>query len=131
MNIKYEFNSIDWQSIQEAHDNGLRWKNIKNHFNISFHALEKGVKLGLLTKNSFTRSHSDETKKKLSLLRKEFLAQNPDKHPWKNNRLISEPCEYLKKIFKIIFLKTSSSYTFIFTSFTSFKRKPRSTPINI
>lgn len=42
--------------------------------------------------------HSEETKKKLSEIRKKYLLENPDKHPWKNkNKFISKPCQLLKE----------------------------------
>lgn len=42
--------------------------------------------------------HSDYTKKIISEKRKEWLANNKDKHPWKsNNKFISKPCEKLKE----------------------------------
>lgn len=49
-------------------------------------------------KSSSNLKHSDETKKVLSEKRKKWLKNNPDKHPWKNNKkFISKPCEKLKK----------------------------------
>lgn len=56
MNIKYIFNEINWIEIQKAHDDGLEWSNIKNQFKVSYYALEKAEKLGLL--NSFSKSHT-------------------------------------------------------------------------
>lgn len=42
--------------------------------------------------------HTEETKKKLSLLRKKWLEENPDRHPWKHNdKFKSVPCELLKE----------------------------------
>lgn len=44
-------------------------------------------------------SPSIETRKKVSNSRKKWLAENPDKHPWKrNSKFTSVPCENLKKI---------------------------------
>ena len=41
--------------------------------------------------------HTDETKIKLSKLKKEFLKNNPDKHPWKNSsKHKSIPCQRVK-----------------------------------
>ena len=41
--------------------------------------------------------HSEETKKRLSEKRKQWLSENKDKHPWKNSdKFISKPCETLK-----------------------------------
>lgn len=45
--------------------------------------------------------HSDEVKKKISEQRKAWLAQNPDKHPWKNrDKFKSEPCEKAKEFLR-------------------------------
>ena len=42
--------------------------------------------------------HTEETKKKLSLSRKKWLEENPDRHPWKHNdKFKSVPCETLKE----------------------------------
>lgn len=44
--------------------------------------------------------HSDEWKKNMSETRKEWLRNNPEKHPWKNSKkFISKPCEKLKEEF--------------------------------
>ena len=41
--------------------------------------------------------HTKETKDKLREITKQWLIDNPDKHPWKSaKKLISGPCEYLK-----------------------------------
>ena len=50
-------------------------------------------------KNIHKQKHSDETKNKLSIIRKKWLNDNPEKHPWKlNSKFISNPCEKLKMI---------------------------------
>lgn len=47
------------------------------------------------------KKHTEETKKKISKLRTEWLINNPDKHVWKRNtKFISQPCEHLKTIFE-------------------------------
>lgn len=44
---------------------------------------------------------SENTKKLLSEKRKQFLRDNPDKHPWKSkDKFKSEPCENFKKILR-------------------------------
>lgn len=41
--------------------------------------------------------HSEESKKRQSIVMKQYLKDNPDKHPWKNkNKFISKPCENIK-----------------------------------
>lgn len=45
--------------------------------------------------------HSEETKKKISEIRKKWLLENPDKHPWRsNNKFKSKPCEKVKEFLK-------------------------------
>ena len=62
-------------------------------------------KLNLMRK----KIHTDESKKLISKKRKEWLRQNPDKHPWKkNDKFKSKPCELLKSIFKDNFLDFQS-----------------------
>lgn len=47
--------------------------------------------------NKYGRICSDHTRKLLSQKRKEWLKNNPDKHPWKNkNKYKSAPCEKVK-----------------------------------
>jgi hypothetical protein len=42
--------------------------------------------------------HTDDTKQRLSELRKVWLQENPESHPWrKKSKFVSEPCEFLKK----------------------------------
>lgn len=49
------------------------------------------------TKNG-TLKHTDATKKLLSEKRRNFLLNNPEKHPWRNkNKNISKPCEKIKQ----------------------------------
>lgn len=46
-----------------------------------------------------THKCSKKTKEKLSIKRKEYLKNNPDKHPWKkNSKFKSPPCEKLIQI---------------------------------
>jgi very-short-patch-repair endonuclease len=41
--------------------------------------------------------HTEETKKKLSEIRKKWLNDNPEKHPWKRkDKFLSKPCEFFK-----------------------------------
>ncbi len=53
-------------------------------------------------KNGYgTTKHSVETKKKLSEQKKQWLQDNPDRHPWKNrDKFKSEPCEKAKEFLR-------------------------------
>lgn len=45
--------------------------------------------------------HTEESRKKLSEIRKKWLAENPDRHPWKcSNKFKSKPCEKAKEFLK-------------------------------
>jgi very-short-patch-repair endonuclease len=69
---------------------------------------EKARKLGLevpVNKNKGKphkgTPHTEESKKKISEKRKEYLKNNPDKHNWKNNnKFKSVPCEKFKQILR-------------------------------
>lgn len=51
-----------------------------------------------ISKASKGRTKSEEERKTLSALRKKWLKENPDKHPWKrNDKFKSKPCEHLKE----------------------------------
>ena len=44
---------------------------------------------------------TEESKKRISESRKKFLADNPDKHPWrKNSKFVSKPCEDFKSFLR-------------------------------
>lgn len=66
----------------------------------------KGIKFYKTCGNSKCKSQIQKNKiipeavrKKISKSRKKFLKENPEKHVWKNNnKFISMPCEYVKKI---------------------------------
>jgi len=57
------------------------------------------------------RIMSNDTKKKLSIYQKQFLLDNPDKHPWRYKK--SHPCEYLKKFFQENNIEFESEYTVV------------------
>lgn len=58
-------------------------------------------KLGVSYKPTPARKISAEEKQKLSIARKKFLKENPDKHPWRSkDKFKSEPCENVKKFLK-------------------------------
>ncbi len=58
-------------------------------------------KYSVQTKKPPQHASSEETKKKISEKRKAWLAQNPDKHPWKNrDKFKSEPCEKAKEFLR-------------------------------
>ena len=62
--------------------------------------------------NVKSKIHSQETKDKISKKRKQYLRDNPDKHPWKrNNKFKSVPCENFKKILDDLKVNYIPEYT--------------------
>jgi len=96
---KIDLNTIDWNLIQKTHDSGVFWNDLPKHYGISKTVLERAVKNNLLVKKSFKRHPlKEETKNKISIARKKYLRENPDKHPWKrNSKFKSKPCEIFKQ----------------------------------
>jgi very-short-patch-repair endonuclease len=63
-----------------------------------FEVEEKSKRTRCSTNCAYKRSYSNEQRKNLSIKRKKFLKNNPDKHPWKkSDKFKSVPCENLKK----------------------------------
>lgn len=83
------------RSIQEMYDNGAGIKHVAKHFNISvcklyslrddglirLHRTKEESNL-LIVKNKVNKKHTEATKQKLSLIRKKWIADNPDKSPY-------------------------------------------------
>ena len=100
---------IDWDIIQKDYDMGItREELFKKYDFLNNSKLHKAKNLGLFCSRTAGESlkiskkprvkHSQETKDNLSKIRKDFLKNNPDKHPWKKkDKLLSVPCENLKK----------------------------------
>lgn len=102
----------DWQAIQKDHDEGLTWDNLREKYSISYGSLSLAQKKGLFKSVSQAEKqrrsqekrkqlgicHSEKSRKKISLARKKYLMDNPDKHGWSNSKYHrSIPCELLKK----------------------------------
>ena len=77
---------------------GLTNKEISGKIGINRDTLANVLKRHKLVPNNPVRPrHTLESKMLQSLKRKEYLKNNPDKHPWKrHNKFKSEPCEKLK-----------------------------------
>jgi hypothetical protein len=64
--------------------------------NVYIRSKQETIKIKL---NNFKYIHTEETKKKLSNIKKNYFKNNPDKHPWKKNtKFKSVPCENFKTI---------------------------------
>lgn len=108
-------NAINWVEIQEFYNQRGTYRSIKDKFGIDFVKISQAVKLGLLKtrsnqegirlsfKNSTRKpfKHSEETKRAMSIRQKQFLKDNPDKHPWRHHdKFKSQPCENFKGFLK-------------------------------
>lgn len=100
---------INWNDVQKFYDLPSTWKKTKEEFNLHNKQMSDAVKQNLLkTRDKSTAMklvkphlHSKETKIKLSVIQRNYLLNNPDKHPWrKNSKFVSKPCEHLKSILK-------------------------------
>lgn len=87
-------------NIQEDLESGLFYqKDILIKYNISIKKLDNFVKKGFLDKKKWKLKKykvSDETKKLISNIRRKWLIENPNRHPWRIKSK-SKPCEEFKK----------------------------------
>lgn len=109
--VKRNKQSFDWVMIQQDHDAGLSYRALCKKYSLNKAAIAKAktenkfvtVSEEILyvrsSKRAFNRKHSQETKNKISKARKEWLANNPDKHYWITSTgpfHISIPCKILQ-----------------------------------
>ena len=94
--------TLDIELLKEMANSGKTVKEIENHFNVSNDLIRKYIKLYDLPMNKpIPRKWSDGEKIILSEIRKKWMIDNPDKHPWRNkNKFVSEPCEKVKEFLK-------------------------------
>lgn len=100
--------NYDWSLIQKYYDDGHYWDEVSKKFIISIKTIRKYRKNGYLVDRSIeeqknllakTRKifkHTDETKMGLSIWRKNYLRDNPDKIKWTGNE--SAPSMKFKNI---------------------------------
>jgi very-short-patch-repair endonuclease len=94
---KLDSSKINWKEIQDLHDSGV----FLNEIGVSRKMINLGVKEGLFVKRDLSRSHKEESKKKISEGRKNWLKENPDLHPWRaKDKFVSVPCQKLKEFLK-------------------------------
>lgn len=107
------FSKLNWSEIQKFYDSGKTWDDVGRKFNISSHILSKASKNNLFKSrksretwilrnpNRQGKKHTQETKNKLSTIRKEYLANTPNAFAWKNkDKFKSIPCEKVKNELK-------------------------------
>jgi very-short-patch-repair endonuclease len=108
---KYKYN---WKEIQKFYDKGNTFRDIEREFGVNSVSICKARKRGdfisrsnseaqKLSQKKNPRKHSEETKKKLSKIRTEYLKKNPDKVPYLLNhhsKGMSYPEKYFEKLFR-------------------------------
>jgi very-short-patch-repair endonuclease len=98
----------DWTLIQKDHDNGMTWEQLRTKYGVAFQTIAKAKKRGDFSSRNHSEAQklvpgrplTEETKKKLSIARKKFLQENPDKVPYKLNHYSkgqSYPESYFEK----------------------------------
>lgn len=106
----------NWSVIQKFYDEGNAWRDIISNFGCSSNSIAKAIKRGDLKMRSKSEAikiahikyanmyiPSDETKRKISISRKKYLDENPDKVPYILNHYtngISYPEKYFKEVFE-------------------------------
>ena len=104
----------NWEDIQSFYDKGNNWSDIVKSFKITFSGLSFACKNGKFKSRSKKesnklerlknpRTHSEETKKKISESIKKYLENNPNKVPYLLNHSSKE--SYPEKYFTELFLK--------------------------
>lgn len=118
--------NVNWQEIQEYYDNKHSWRDIIKHFKLSNAIISKAVKNKFLktrTKSDANKLRhiknpqklSEETKKKISEGRKQYLQNNPDKVPYllNHSRNESYPELYFDNIFSKEYKKNEDYKTYL------------------
>ena len=105
----------DWKQIQEDYNRGLSQRELTEKYGVSIVALYKANKRGDITFRSRAealrlasikkpRTHTEETKQKLSKIRKEYLQEHPEKVPYRLNHYSKGP-SYPELYFRELFQK--------------------------
>lgn len=104
---------IDWNEVQMFYNEGNNWNDILDKYKISNKRLSNAVKDGLFKTRGRSESlklykaknplkHTEETKNKISEIRRNYLKANPDKVPYKLNHSSKEsyPEKYFTELFE-------------------------------
>ena len=101
---------VNKEKFVELIDQGLTSQEIADLLNLAYGTVRKRMGEWKI-KSKHKKRHSAETKKTMSMKRKEWLNQNPDKHPWKHrDKFKSEPCEILKQKLMDLNIKFEPEY---------------------
>jgi very-short-patch-repair endonuclease len=111
---------INWEEVQEYYNNNHTWRDIINNFKISNTTLESAIKnnkikfrsrsdANRLANIKHPQKHTEETKKKISEIRKKYLIEHPEKVPYLSNHY-SKGNSYPEKYFHDILSKSKLNY---------------------
>lgn len=112
----------DWEELQKAYNDGLSLRDLTAKYGIHVGALYKARDRGdlvfrtrtqasaLALKTKPRRKHTEETKQKISMIRRAYLAANPDKVPYRLNHYSKGP-SYPERYFKDLFEKEQIAVT--------------------
>lgn len=109
----------DWSLIQTDYDSGLTQKELTKKYGVSICALYKAKERGdivfrtradalSLSAKKHPRTHTEETKQKISEIRKKYLAEHPEKVPYRLNHHSKGP-SYPEIYFRELFEKEKLS----------------------
>lgn len=112
--------SINWEEVQKYYNDNHTWREVGEVFGISMSGLYKAKRKGKFSSRNQSeattlslklkpRKLSEETKKKISLIRIKYLKEHPDKVPYLLNHY-SKGETYPEKYFNCVF--TGNSLTF-------------------
>ena len=107
-------------TVIESYKNGTSIKKIINEYKVSYKLLLRvfskyDIKVRNLSESLIGKTkivHTEETKRKISVARKNYFKNNPDKHNWKSNeKFVSNPCENFKMILDELGINYISEFT--------------------
>lgn len=89
---------IDFELLVRLHSKGMNDYEIGRIMNLDGTTVKKYREHLNIPKNIYRRKISEEQKKLISKKRKDWLKNNPDKHPWRNkDKFQSKPCSKVKQ----------------------------------
>lgn len=92
---------IDIEELRLLSQKGLTVSELSVKFKVSEDLIRMRLKEYNIPTNKKYRKFTEQEKKLFSKKRKEWLVNNPDKHPWKRlDKYKSKPCEKIKELLK-------------------------------
>jgi hypothetical protein len=122
--IRHQNNCKLGNHIIEEYNSGISFRDLVIKYHSNFGTIKRFLEdnnvhirteeelLKIKSDKSKKIRHSDEVKKIISEKRKQYLKENPDKHPWKKNtKFKSVPCENFKKVLDELNIKYLPEHT--------------------